>query len=75
MEIHRAEGLSLAQSAKAVGVCVQSVIRWQKEYGGLEVDQLKRLKELELENQRLKKLVANQALDLSILQEVNKGNF
>ena len=75
VEIHRAEGKSLAEAAKSVGVCAQTVIRWQKEYGGLEVDQLKRLKDLELENQRLKRLVANQALDLSILQEVNKGNF
>ena len=58
-----------------MGVSYQTLIRWRKEFGGLDVDQAKRLKELELENSRLKRVVADQALDLSILKEVNKGNF
>jgi len=49
--------------------------RWRKEYGGLEIDQAKRFKEIEKENQRLKKLVAEQALDIAILKEVSRGNF
>lgn len=49
--------------------------RWRAEYGGMKVDQAKRLKELELENTRLKKVVAEQALDLSILKEVARGNY
>jgi hypothetical protein len=50
-------------------------IRWRREYGGLRVDQARRLKELERENARLKKLVADQALDVAILREAAKGNF
>jgi len=49
--------------------------RWRREYGGLEIDQAKRFKEVEKENQRLKKLVAEQALDIAILKEVSRGNF
>ena len=49
--------------------------RWRKEYGGLRLDQAKRLKELESENARLKKIVANQAVENSILKEVATGNF
>ena len=52
-----------------------SASRWKKEYGGLRVDQAKKLKELELENSRLKKLVADQALDNSVMKELLKGNF
>jgi putative transposase len=51
------------------------VIRWRNEYGGLKVDQAKRLKELEQENARLKKLVANQALENLILKDIASGNF
>jgi hypothetical protein len=50
-------------------------ISWRKEYGGLRLDQAKRLKELEKENARLKKLVANQVLDNAILKEISSGNF
>jgi hypothetical protein len=51
------------------------VIRWQKEFGGLDIDQAKRLKELEQENSRLKRVVADQALDISILKEVSRGKY
>ncbi len=53
----------------------QTYYRWRKEYGSLRVDQVRRLKELERENGRLKKLVADQALDLAILKETSSGNF
>lgn len=75
IEIERGKGSTLEEASRRVGVSPQTVIRWQKEYGGLDVDQAKRLKDLEVENLRLKRLVADQALDISILKEVNKGNF
>lgn len=74
-EIEKSKGSSLEQAARHVGVTPQTLIRWQKEFGGLRVDQAKRLKDLEQENLRLKRLVADQALDISILKEVSKGNF
>jgi len=75
VEIERAKGSSLEEASRKVGVCLQTVIRWQKEFGSMDVDQAKRLKELEAENLRLKRLVADQALDISILKEVSRGNF
>lgn len=65
----------LPEAAKKVNVSPQTIVRWRQEFGGLRIDQAKRLKALELENARLKKLVANQALDISILKEVAEGNF
>ena len=62
-------------SHRKVGITEQTYYRWKKEYGGLRVDQAKRLKTLEQENLRLKRIVADQALDLSILKEVASGNF
>ena len=58
-----------------MSISEQTYYRWRREYGGMEVDQARRLKELDLENQRLKRLVADQALDLSILKEATRGNF
>jgi putative transposase len=75
VELEQANGSTLEEAARKIGVATQTVVRWRKEYGGLRIDQAKRLKELEQENTRLKKLVANQALDLSILKEVAQGNF
>lgn len=75
VEIEQSKGTSLEEAAKKIGVSLQTVVRWRKEYGGLRVDQAKRLKELEQENLRLKRIVANQAIDLSILKEVASGNF
>ena len=75
VEIEQAKGTSLEEAARKVGVTFQTLIRWRNEYGGLKVDQAKRLKELEQENARLKKIVANQALEVSILKEVASGNF
>ena len=75
VEIERAKGLTQVEAARKVGVAVQTLIRWQREFGGLDVDQAKRLKTLEQENSRLKRLVAEQALDNAILKEVSRGNF
>lgn len=74
-EIERSKGLSQEDCAKKVGVTALTISRWQKEYGGLRVDQAKRLKDLEQENNRLKKLVADLSIDNQILKEVSKGNF
>ena len=74
-EILISEGKTIIEAARHPGVSEQTYYRWRKEYGGMEVDQARRLKELDLENQRLKRLVADQALDLSILKETARGNF
>ena len=73
MELSR--GLRTPQVCKKLGISEQTYSRWRKEYGGLRLDQAKRLRELERENTRLKKLVADQALDHAILTEVPSGNF
>lgn len=71
IEIETGKGLGIAE----VGITEQTYYRWKKEYGGLRVDQVKRLKSLEQENARLKRLVADLPLDNSILNEVAAGNF
>ena len=63
------------QVCKKLGISEQTYDRWRKEYGGLRLDQAKRLKALEQENLRLKKLVADQALDNALFKEVASGNF
>ncbi len=60
---------------RKLGITEQTYYRWRKEYGSLRVDQVRRMKDLEKENVRLKKLVADQALDLAILKEVSSGNY
>ncbi len=75
IEIEQAKGSSLEEAAKKTGVSLASASRWKKEYGGMRVDQAKKLKELEIENQRLKKLVADLSIDNQILKEVSRGNF
>jgi len=74
-EVGLSQGQTVAQVSRKLGVTEQTYYRWRKEYGGLRLDQAKRLKELERENVQLKKLVANQALDLAILKEASSGNF
>ncbi len=74
-EMGLSQGQTVAQVSRKLGVTEQTYYRWRKEYGGLRLDQAKRLKELERENVQLKKLVANQALDLAILEEASSGNF
>ena len=75
IEIEQAKGLTLEEAVKKSGISLASASRWKKEYGGMRVDQAKKLKELELENHRLKKLVADLSIDNQILKEVSKGNF
>ena len=74
-EVELSRGLRTPQVCKRVGISEQTYYRWRKEYGGLRLDQAKRLKALEQENVRLKKLVADQALDNAMLKEVASGNF
>ena len=74
-EVHVAKGLDIEQVCRNLGISTYTYYRWRKEYGGLKADQAKRLKELEKENSRLKKLVADLSLDKAILKEVAEGNF
>ena len=69
------QGSTVIEVARKLGIAEQTYYRWRKEYGGMRVDQAKRLKELEQENARLKKLVAELSLDNAILKEANRGNF
>ena len=70
-----AQGQRVGQVCRQIEVSEQTYYRWWKEYGGLRLDQAKRLKSLEKENARLKKLVADLSLDNQILKEVSSGNF
>ena len=74
-EVALAQGQNVGQVCKRIGVSEQTYYRWRKEYGGLRLDQAKRLKALEKENARLKKVVANLTLDNDILREAASGNF
>lgn len=69
------QGQTVSQVCKQIGVTDQTYYRWRKEYGGLKTDQAKRLKELERENTRLKKLLAESELDKAILREAANPNF
>ena len=73
-EIMLSQGATLAVILKKVGVSDCTYYRWRKEYGGMRVDQAHRLKELEQENSRLKRLVADLSLDNAILKEATRGN-
>ncbi len=74
-EIEMAKGRSVREVCKHLGVTEQTYYRWRKEYGGIRTDQARRLKELERENGRLKKVVADLTLDNVILKEAASGNF
>ena len=74
-EIHLSQGETIAAISKKIGVSTHTCYRWRKEYGGMRVDQARRSKELEQENSRLKKLVADLSLDNAILKEASRGNF
>jgi putative transposase len=75
IEVAIANGKSTPLACKEAGITEQTYYRWRKEYGGLKVDQAKRLKELEQENGKLKRLVAELSLDKQILQDIARGNF
>ena len=68
-------GMSVAEACKQISVTEQTYYRWRKEYGGMQVDQARRLKESERENNQLKKLVADLSLNNAILREASRGNF
>ena len=69
------QGKSVADAVRAIGVTEVTYYRWRQEFGGLKSDQVKRMKDLELENQRLRKAVSDLTLDKLILSEAAKGNF
>jgi putative transposase len=75
IEVAIANGKTTPAACKEAGFTEQTYYRWRKEYGGLKVDQAKRLKELEQENSKLKRLVAELSLDKQILQDIARGNF
>jgi putative transposase len=74
-EILLSQDETVAVVSKKIGVSAYTYYRWRKEYGGMRIDQARRLKELEQENSRLKKLVADLSLDNAILKEASRGNF
>ncbi len=69
------EGKTMAVVLKQLGVSEQTYYRWRKVYGELSADEARRLRELEVENRRLKKIVADQAVDIDVLKEISRGNF
>lgn len=75
VEIEVAKGASVEDACRKIAVPFQSYYRWKKEYSGMDVSQAKKLKDLELENQRLRKIISDQTLDILILKEVSSGNF
>ncbi len=74
-EVHISQGIPIAEASRKIGVTEQTYYRWRKGYGGLRIEQAKKLKSLEKENVRLKKLVADLSLDNAILKEAAEGNF
>jgi transposase-like protein len=75
IEVLISQGKAAALACKEAGISEQSYYRWRKEYGGLEIDQAKRMKELERENARLKRLVADLSLEKQVLKDIAAGNF
>ena len=75
VEIELSKGRAVREAVKQIAITEQTYYRWRKEYGGLRLDQARRLKQLERENTRQKGTVANQAVDISILKETAEGNW
>jgi len=75
IEVSNRQGKTMLQAVKEAGISEVTYYRWRKEYGGLQVDQAKRLKELERENARLKRVVADLSLEKAMLKELASGNF
>jgi len=74
-EVMQSQGSTVEQICKQLEITNQTYYRWRKEYGGIRIDQAKRLKALEQENARLKKIVADLTVDNSILKEASRGNY
>ena len=75
VEVLQGQGKSVSDSGRHIGVTIQTYYRWRREYGGMNRDQAKRLKELEAENTRLRRAVSDLTLDKLILTEAARGNF
>ena len=75
VDVLTSRGQTVADAVRAIGVTEVTYYRWRQEFGGLKSDQIKRMKQLELENQRLRKAVADLTLDKQILAEAARGNF
>ena len=75
IEVEMANGKSTAQACKEAEITIQTFYRWRKEFGGLKLDQAKRLKDLERENSKLKRLVAELSLEKQVLKDIAEGNF
>ncbi len=75
VEIQQGKGMDLIAACRNVGITDATYYRWRKRYGGMQIDQAKKYKEMERENSRLKKIVANLSLDNEILKEAARGNF
>ena len=75
VDVMTSQGQTVADAVRAIGVTEVTYYRWRQEYGGLKTNQVRRMKELELENQRLRKAVADLTLDKQILAEAARGNF
>ena len=75
VDVLHSQGITMAEAVRKIGVTEVTYYRWRKEYGGLKTDQLKRLKELQKENERLRRAVSDLTLDKLILAEAVRGNF
>ena len=75
VEVMTGQGTSMVDAVRSIGVTEVTYYRWRSEYGGMKLDQVKRLKELEVENARLRKAVSDLTLDKLILKEAARGNF
>ena len=75
VEVLTVQGRSIADAVRQVSISEQTYFRWRAEYGGMKTDQLKRLRELEVENARLRKAVSDLTLDKLILKEASRGNY
>jgi putative transposase len=74
-EVLLSQGATVAEASKKINVTQQTYYRWRKEYGGMRIEQAKKLKDLEKQNTRLKKLIADLSLDNAILREAAQGNY
>ena len=75
VEVRLSQGETTGQAVRAIGVTEQTYYRWRKEYGGLQVGQAKRMKDMEMENRRLRKAISDLTLDNQILKEVLSGKY
>lgn len=75
VDVQQSKGQTLGESVRQLGISDATYYKWRKEYGGLRVDQAKRYKELEQENQQLRKVVADLSIDNAILKEAARGNY